>query len=310
MKRSIFYFVAIFCFTSLYGQKGNVSEKYIKSIFEAYRYLPEQSDDSGVFWDYIVLNNEQFMKYVNNTSKLAMKTREEFADIINTFDSYPHSHGQVELDLSKSMCGNDYTAFIRGISFEKEEEYNAYALPNGMIYVTERLKNLLIANNNTIGLYGVIAHEIAHCVLLHSEVHMYRAKIKKRNNNRKKIVAGILGGAILSAGMAAYTNSGAMVHESMSNNISTISYGLGSIIEYEFDKNTFKYGFSYSREQEIEADIIACLFLEWMGQDPNSYIQVLEILKEWAPDIPTEKELEYSNHPSFDFRIATLKKYW
>ena len=59
--------------------------------------------------------------------------------------------------------------------------------------------------------------------------------------------------------------------------------------------------FEYSREQEIEADIIACLFLKWLGNSPIDYIDFMETL-------PGDISDKYDTHPSMVFRVNTLRK--
>ena len=67
-------------------------------------------------------------------------------------------------------------------------------------------------------------------------------------------------------------------------------------------KDSYLYKFKYSREQELEADIIAIRFLEWIGINPQYYIDTLK-------QLGTEYDLMYdeeSDHPTTKYRIDLL----
>jgi len=311
MKKVFLYLLLIVTIIPLYGQKENVSEKHIKLIFDSYKRLPETSENVSVFWDFIRRNNKQFMEYINDDSKLAKNNQKEFEEVIQKLDSYAFTTDETEIKVAESFCGNNYSRYIKGITYEDSDELNAYALPNGMIYVSNRLAEVFDHEKNTVGLIGIIAHEITHSLLWHSETHFYQTKKKKRSNNRKKIITGVLGAATLAAIPMIQANSGAILSEDylVENNKAVTSFL--QVVDVGFDLNSLRHHFSYSREQEIEADIIACLFLEWCGENPYHYIKALETLDRYTSNYrPVQKNTQYNTHPSFEFRIATLKKYW
>lgn len=67
--------------------------------------------------------------------------------------------------------------------------------------------------------------------------------------------------------------------------------------------NALKYRYKYSREQEVEADIIAYRFLEYMGLGGENYINALRA-------IGYENDAYYddtSSHPTTEFRVKLLE---
>lgn len=188
--------------------------------------------------------------------------------------------------MAEIFCGENYSNYIKGIVFETDnEEKNARAYPNGLIYVANGLDKLLDTKKNGAGMMGIIAHEIAHCILSHVEVHNYSLKKKEKSNNTKKIIVQSLAGELLwqlqkwlmqVQGLQYTENNGEQYNSILQNSI--------SVLDQAFDRNSHKYRFSYSREQEIESDIIACLYLIWIGENPNYYIEALELLRVYSAD--------------------------
>ena len=65
------------------------------------------------------------------------------------------------------------------------------------------------------------------------------------------------------------------------------------------------FHYKYDREQEIEADIVAYRFLEWIGIDPAEFIMALERTNLDNLTGAGEKD---SDHPSTEFRVGLLKQ--
>ena len=84
----------------------------------------------------------------------------------------------------------------------------------------------------------------------------------------------------------------------------TISSAL--IVNHEIDKYGLVKRFEYSREQEVEADLTALMFLEWLERDPTSYIELMRKMPQGDGDDDSE---EYRTHPTMDFRIKSMKDF-
>lgn len=294
---------------TLFCQKNDVSDKSIREIFNAYKDIPKSADDYGIFWQFIQNNNKNYNRYLNDNSKLAKQTRSEFKEIVALLDSQTNTViNEKNKRLAEIFCGENYSNYIKGIVFETDnEEKNARAYPNGLIYVAYGLDKLLDTKKNVAGMMGIIAHEIAHCILSHVEVHNYSLKKKEKSNNTKKIIAQSLAGVVVAASEMAHASSGATYTEKNGEQYNSILQNSISVIDQAFDKNSHKYRFSYSREQEIESDIIACLYLIWIGENPNYYIEALELLRVYSADYI---QSDNNTHPSIDFRINLLKEYF
>jgi predicted Zn-dependent protease len=154
-------------------------------------------------------------------------------------------------------------------------------------------------------LTGVIAHEIAHVILKHHEIHSYALKKKEKNNNVKSAIAQVAAGAVVTGLMMSHANSGARFTESNGEQYAAILRNSLMAIDIGFKRNTYNYRFSYSREQEIESDIIACLFLYWIGANPNKHIEALSLLGINQTDYAKEDD-----HPSIYFRTSVLTEYF
>ncbi len=116
-----------------------------------------------------------------------------------------------------------------------EEKVNAFALPGGYVYIT---RGLLALAGNEAEMAGVLAHEIGHVVARHTAERYSRA------------VATNLGLTLLGAlGSAAGVPSGVG---------RLASFGARAALQ------------GYSREQELEADMLAVRYLARSGYDPRT----------------------------------------
>ena len=74
-----------------------------------------------------------------------------------------------------------------------------------------------------------------------------------------------------------------------------------------FSLRTILSNYKYSREQEIEADILAYRFLEFMGVSPEDYIKALENLVENNYELLKYTDDKFSDHPFIMHRINILR---
>ena len=132
---------------------------------------------------------------------------------------------------------------------------------------------------------------MGHYIIQHAYIHQWKSD---KYENKNKIIAAVMSG-LVAASDAYAVSQGAKVDTD-----STSEY-----IENTFEeaaKDSYLYGFKYSREQELEADIIAVRFLEWIGLDPIIYIDTLKHLGTAYDHLITET----SDHPTTQYRIDFL----
>src|SRR6266849_1839573 len=151
----------------------------------------------------------------------------------------------------------------------RDLEVNAFALPNGSIYVNS---GLLARMENEAQVAGVLAHEITHVVNRHSYL--------ENRSKRKKMVAVNI---IVAVGSV---NSG--IVGAMSSLLSMI---VVSTI------------FGYSRELEHEADVYAVNTLQLQGYDLREFSRGFELLRK-GPEVDLSKEpVFWANHPKLADRV-------
>jgi predicted Zn-dependent protease len=141
---------------------------------------------------------------------------------------------------------------------------NAFALPGGYVFIT---KGMLDKLSSEAQLAAILSHETAHIVARHSSAQMSR-----------QIGIEILLSAVTS--------------ESTSQGVLTAA-NLGSQI----------IGLSYSREQELQADIGGVEYMVKAGYNPYGMIETMQILLEENAVRPVEF---FSTHPSPENRIAKI----
>lgn len=154
----------------------------------------------------------------------------------------------------------------------RDAEPNAFALPNGTIYVHSGLLALL---QNEAQLAGILGHEVTHVVNRHGylENRSYRKKMATGN-----ILGGIAGAALGGSGGAA---------------LSQLIPGL-ILATY----------FGYSRELEHEADVYGLQAMARNNYSPDQMSATFELLKSgYEVQLYKESHGLYANHPRLDERI-------
>jgi tetratricopeptide (TPR) repeat protein len=161
----------------------------------------------------------------------------------------------------------------------RDLEVNAFALPNGSIYVNS---GLLSRMENEAQLAGVLAHEITHVVNRHSYLE-YRS-------SRKKMVAIDI---ILTAARAAdYVGVSPAITTAMGNLLPMI------VVETVF---------GYSRELEHEADAYAVNTLHRRGYDLWEFARGLKLLRN-GPEVDLVKEpVFWASHPKLASRVRYIE---
>ena len=175
----------------------------------------------------------------------------------------------------------------RGLKLERVEwrfralrdpQPNAFALPNGSIYVTTGLMTLI---DNESQLAAIIAHELTHVMARHTYMH-------NRSNRKKFLTMNVM------AAIGAYAPGG--VVGAVITVVTTVA---------PFIMLATIYG--YSRDLEREADLKGIDMMISAEYSPEEMVNVMKLLDK---DIEGENvRLFYNDHPSLDERIKYLSSY-
>jgi predicted Zn-dependent protease len=160
----------------------------------------------------------------------------------------------------------------------RDPQPNAFALPNGSIYVTTGLITLL---DNESQLAAIIAHELTHVMRRHTYVHNRSNRKKFLTMNVMSAVGALTPGGIVGAVITVVTTVAPFIM------MATI--------------------FGYSRDLEREADHKGIDMMISAEYSPEEMVNVLKLLDE---DMEGENiRLFYNDHPSLDERIKYLSSY-
>ncbi len=173
-----------------------------------------------------------------------------------------------------SASDADETPYANNFDFHllaDRKTVNAFALPGGQIFITEALLSQLKTEDEVA---GVIGHEIGHVVGRHSSEQI------AKNNLINGITMGVLVGASGDGGGADSARIAQMVGQMVS----------------------MKYG----RNDELESDRLACLFLLQAGYEPEAMIKVMEVLKKASGGGGGQPEW-MSTHPNPENRAQVIK---
>ena len=160
----------------------------------------------------------------------------------------------------------------------RDPQPNAFALPNGSIYVTTGLISLI---DNETQLAAILAHELTHVMRRHTY-------LQNRSNRKKFLTMNIMSAV---GSYAPLSLVGAVVMA-----VTTVA---------PFIMIATMYG--YSRDLEREADLKGIDMMISAEYAPEEMVQVMKSLDK---DIEGENiRLFYNDHPSLDERIKYLSNY-
>jgi Zn-dependent protease with chaperone function len=159
---------------------------------------------------------------------------------------------------------------------------NAFAMPNGFIYVNT---GLLAVLENEAQLAGVLAHEITHVEFRHTYRH--------NRNLRKKMVAMDVFFAVSTAG--GYFPAGSVFGAALTL-AGSVSQVLVSVSVY-----------GYSQDLERDADRNAVAMMAKAGYDAHAMQRAFQLLDERLEFEPVETF--YRTHPKLQERIASTKQW-
>lgn len=286
--------------STLAQKKNREFEKLIKK-YDVASILQTKNGRPEEFWRQLSKNHQGLLAYINalgHGKKTALNAEKDISmalgfvekeyqqlyvykgDTINNYTKYI-SEGVLGLDANNIRLHIAYGAFP-----------NAFCTPHGDIYIYTSLLDCVDYDMKM--LYGICAHEVAHYYLRHSARHKWADEKREKKN---RIMAGIAIGLNAVADVAnAYTSgyTGNTYESHFAETCQNILYSA------QYDNQMFH--FKYGREEELEADIIAHRFLEFIGIHPAYYMKALKSLG-------TGNDSFYSNwsdHPTINYRLAFL----
>ncbi|PYS24073.1 MAG: hypothetical protein DMF72_07115 [Acidobacteria bacterium] len=160
----------------------------------------------------------------------------------------------------------------------RDPQPNAFALPNGSIYVSTGLLALM---DNESQLAAILAHELTHVLRRHSY-------LQNRSNRKKFLTMNII------AAVGAYAPGG------VAGAVITIATAVAPFIVI-----ATMYG--YSRDLEREADLKGIDMMLAAEYPPEEMVNVMRLLNK---DIEGENiRFFYNDHPALDERIKYLSSY-
>jgi predicted Zn-dependent protease len=160
----------------------------------------------------------------------------------------------------------------------RDPQPNAFALPNGSIYVTTGLLTLI---DNESQLAAILAHELTHVMRRHTYVHNRSNRKKFLSMNVMSMIGAFAPGGVVGAVITIVTTVAPFIM------MATI------------------YG--YSRDLEREADLKGIDMMISAEYAPEEMVSVMKLLDK---DFEGENiRLFYNDHPSLDERIKYLSGY-
>ncbi len=299
MKKVLILLVLSFCIPCASWAKSSPEKEYEKLI-KKYDIdsLAKTANTIEEFWEYSRNRNERFAKFFIDSQKkkkATVKANQELSLAFSQARPYiknlPYvTSGSTDTLQAYLLDDLGVLSLFPATSIyivDEDEEFNAFSLPDGRIFIETGI--LLEDEMTYYGLLGICAHEFAHFLFQHVLVNNYETiKAQKKN-------------AII-AGVVAAVETGASIY-GMMNGVRDDNLGESIITQLESPNiEAEKFRFKYSREQEIEADIVAFRFLDFIGVGGEYYIKTLELLDKLTIEYYGE-----TDHPSTKFRIGLLE---
>ena len=181
---------------------------------------------------------------------------------------------RVALTLSRVSETPDFPYTITTLN---DDAVNAFALPGGYIYIT---RGLLALADNEAEMAGVLAHELGHSVARHTAERYSKAVAANLGMNILGVIGSVMGAPP----------------------------GIGNIASF----GTQAYLQAFSRDQELEADLLGVRYLARAGYDPAAMTSFLRKLQAndrleatLTGDSGKEKSFNImSTHPRTQDRVA------
>lgn len=292
--------VVLFVSSLAFGQKNKDFEKIIKrydmaSVLQVKDAYPEN------FWTQLKQGHQGLQDFEKALSKKQKSAIRAVGDVDKALGLVDRQYQYLYLltgdtvsnfthSLQSELLGADSSQIHIHIVLGNEP--NAFCTPRGDVYIYTSLLERIHYNIDL--LYGICAHEAAHYFLRHSALQKWADRKREIRNN---VLAGIaIGLNAVADGLAAYT-----AGYDGTKYESHIEETCQSILASAKNDNEW-YHFKYSRMQELEADIVAVRFLEYIGIDPFAYMVALTYLKDEGEEFYSD----WDDHPTIAYRTKFL----
>lgn len=297
-----------------FAKSPEYSKKIIKQFestlaeLDLYKYMPRH--DASAFWGRVKEKNptSKELRETLQRKNLPGTLKNAVAQVSQGMDLFdnPKAFNAVEPDafeeyIRKHLCGkND---FLKDLRIYPAKGENAFATPYGHIYYTSGLCETYHYDADY--LIAVGAHEAAHFVLQHSLTQAWK-QAKKEKNNRvwSGIAMGLGSAAMVASQYYAASNGVGSGQPGYWDSYNTSIVNMNNSIMMAFEKDNYYFKFKYSRNHELEADILAYRFCESIGLGGYVYIYALELINDGSTSMEATKT---SDHPTDAFRIGLLK---
>ncbi len=307
MKKVILLIAMLSFFLFGNAQTENDCFKYIKKLDVPSEVMALPNDNPANFWWYLPKYNTEYQKFETALKKGKSTAHSAVNEIKNDLMFRTDFQKGLTDENSVEVLDSVYNFFNLKVYNPQmkvyivgDREVNAYSTPDAIILLNSGLLNKMGTFEK---IYAVVGHELAHYALGHVLQNLYAVKKKEKRN---QIMAGIASGiqaAGTAIGQAMYSDNSPAGQKAREQAWQDVRNGLDKNLEWATVDAYGRYHLKYSRSQEMEADIASYRFLQWMGEDPNYMIKMLEILGEGEPKIDQKN----SDHPSTQFRINVLK---
>ena len=284
----------------------NYDKEFIKHINkhdvpEAVRTLP-RGGDAALFWNTLLNNSPIIDNFLKDISKQKGAEKDAMA-AVGRMSGYDYRYDVEILRPWEEICdtllmdmGMDNG--ICDLHVIDDPTVNAFCVlwRNGFdICLNSGLLESMEYDRGRV--MAIIAHEIAHGAMLHFHRTEYEAAKKQRKD---KVMAGIAAGLnTVAAGIDAYTSATVGTPYDPSDYARSLEG-----IKDDLKKSSRKFRYKYTREVELEADLVAYRFMDYLGLG-HKYLEALDVLKRdnsyWWVDSTD------SDHPAIDYRISFIE---
>ena len=307
--RKIIFAIFVLCFLSAGAQMHKTSD-YNQYLCNIGKRLPD--NEPSYFWKAF---NDNFPrnKEIRRDMKKGTKTVQRVLEIMGDLSHIRRlvSSVAIDNDTTKALIDTLYSITKIREAFPMveffivhDEQLNAGMFPDGTCVIYDQW---LKEGSNLNELVAIMAHEISHYILIHRFSDYYNTiKAEKRGRNLAEagtvLAATVYGISQINAAQNG-VNIDANTQQQMYDNITKAGVGLAKNAEwYAWNRMYFKY----SRDTEMEADVVAFWFLKRNGYDPRSLIEIFKKIDKENP-VPTI-DPKTGTHPETSERIKYIEK--
>ena len=181
------------------------------------------------------------------------------------------------------------------ISVFRDPTLNAFAMPNGKVYIHT---GLLARVENEAQLATILGHELTHV----TNRHALKFNRDARNKQILFTLAGIAAALGVSVAAGSQAREGNWVAAEVLRTTSNLFLGLGLQLAFVAAVNGF------GRDLEREADAEGMDRIVKAGYDPREAPRVFELLKQDYGDSTRLENFFFGNHPRLEERIASTQE--